>query len=72
MMAAQHSAAVPSPDGVMTAADPLAEPASGLMGDIASLFVQGQQQRQRQREEEQAAEQMRRQALFGGVGGLYG
>lgn len=48
-------------------------PSNMLLGDIASMFVQNQQKRQEQRKAEQAADQMRRQALFGGgVASLFG
>jgi len=53
------------------------EPADMLLGNIASAFLQNQQNRQQVRKDEQAAEEVRRTALLGGVGGggvasLYG
>ncbi len=43
------------------------------MGNLAALFLQGQQEKQKQRQQEQADEEARRAALFGGgVAGLYG
>ncbi|ASV84685.1 D-alanyl-D-alanine carboxypeptidase family protein [Ochrobactrum quorumnocens] len=58
--------------GSLTPGAPAADPSSMLLGDIASMFVQNQQQRQEQRKEEQAAEQIRRQALFGSIGSMFG
>lgn len=49
------------------------QPGGMLLGDIAAKFLAGQQARMQERKVEQEAEELRRQALFGGgVASLYG
>lgn len=66
-------AGAPSASGVGTVPPaPSPEPAGMMLGNIASLYLQGHQRRAQERQEMEAAEAARRQALFGGLGGLYG
>ena len=48
------------------------QPGGNTLGNLALMFLQGQQEKQKQREEEAQAEQIRRAALFGDGSGLFG